>query len=53
MSKPEGMSGGERVIYTDERAGFYAKSRFKGMPASLPYREGQGFAELSRYFPWR
>lgn len=49
-AKPEGMSGGERVIHTDERAGFFAKSRFKGMPATITYREGQGFSELSKYF---
>lgn len=48
-SKPEGMSGSERVIHTDERAGFYAKNRFKGAPATITYKPGQGFAELSKY----
>ncbi|MEZ2132512.1 MULTISPECIES: ATP-binding protein [unclassified Sinorhizobium] len=48
-SKPEGMSGAERIIHTDERAGFYAKNRFKGAPAQITYRPGQGFAELSKY----
>ncbi|MBB4192755.1 ATP-binding protein [Rhizobium aethiopicum] len=48
-SKPEGMSGAERVIYTDERAGFYAKNRFNGAPAQIPFKPGQGFAELSKY----
>lgn len=49
-SKPEGMSGAERIIHTDERAGFFAKNRFKpGTPAQIPYKAGQGFAELSKY----
>jgi hypothetical protein len=48
-SKPEGMSGAERVIYTDERAGFLAKNRMN-MPASIPYKKGKGFEELSKYF---
>ena len=48
-SKPEGMSGAERIIHTDERAGFFAKNRFKGAPAQIPYKQGQGFAELSKY----
>ena len=47
--KAEGMSGSERVIYTDERAGFLAKNRLN-MPASIPYKKGQGFKELSKYF---
>lgn len=49
-SKPEGMSGGERVIHTDERAGFLAKNRLNGAPATIPYRQGHGFEELSKYF---
>lgn len=48
-SKPDGMSGAQRVIYTDERAGFEAKSRLK-MPPSIPYTPGNGFAELQKYF---
>lgn len=50
VSKPEAMSGAERVIYTDERAGFLAKNRFQGMPGSIPYKLGKGFEELSKYF---
>lgn len=49
VNKPEGMSGSERIIHTDERAGFYAKNRFKGAPAQIPYKQGSGFAELSKY----
>lgn len=47
--KPVGMSGEERIIYTDERAGFLAKNRLN-MPPSLPYKKGGGFAEISKYF---
>lgn len=49
QAKPEGMSGSERIIHTDERAGFLAKNRFKGAPAQITYRPGQGFTELSKY----
>lgn len=47
--KAVGMSGSERVIFTDERAGFLAKNRLN-MPASINYKKGQGYAELSKYF---
>lgn len=50
QAKPEGMSGSERIIHTDERAGFLAKNRWKGVPATIPYKEGKGFTELSKYF---
>ena len=50
QAKPEGMSGAERVIHTDERAGFLAKNRLNGAPAQIPYKPGNGFAELSKYF---
>lgn len=49
QAKPEGMSGSERIIHTDERAGFLAKNRFANAPAQITYRPGQGFAELSKY----
>lgn len=49
-AKPEGMSGSERIIHTDERAGFLAKNRLAGAPAQITYKPGQGFAELSKYF---
>ena len=47
--KAEGKSGKERILYTDERAGFLAKNRM-GMPPEITYRLGQGYAELSKYF---
>lgn len=48
-TKPAGMSGEERMIYTDERAGFLAKNRMS-LPASIPYKVGQGFIELRKHF---
>jgi len=48
-SKPEGMSGSERVIYTDGRTAFLAKNRLN-MPPTITYKKGQGFKELSKYF---
>lgn len=48
-NKAEGLSGSERIIYTDERAGFLAKNRLN-MPSSIPYKKGQGFTVLSKHF---
>lgn len=48
-SKAEGMSGSERVLFTDERAGFLAKNRLN-MPASINYKKGKGYEEISKYF---
>lgn len=48
-NKVVGMSGSERVIYTDERAGFLAKNRLN-LPDSITYKKGQGYAKLSEYF---
>lgn len=48
-NKAEGMSGSERIIYTDERAGFLAKNRLN-MPSSISYKKGRGFTELSKHF---
>lgn len=45
-----GESGGVRVIHTEERAGFIAKNRFN-MPAELPFKKGQGYAEIAKYLP--
>lgn len=42
--------GSERLIHTEERAGFVAKSRYS-TPASVPYKKGSGYTELSKYFP--
>lgn len=49
-NKPDGASGAERIIQTDERAGYLAKNRYN-MPASIPYKKGSGYTELSKYFP--
>lgn len=43
------MSGEERLIHTDERAGVLAKNRMN-MPGTIPYKAGKGFEELSKYF---
>jgi hypothetical protein len=42
--------GSERKIYLEERGGFIAGNRFS-MPADITFRKGQGYAELSKYFP--
>lgn len=45
-----GESGGDRVIHLEERAGFIAGNRYN-MPPSVPYKKGQGYTDLSKYFP--
>lgn len=45
-----GESGGDRQIHLEERPGYRAKNRFE-MPATLPFKKGQGYAEMSKYFP--
>jgi hypothetical protein len=45
-----GMSGGDREIYLEERPGFTAGNRF-GMPPSISYTLGSGYAELAKYLP--
>ncbi|MCW0235244.1 MAG: ATP-binding protein [Ferrovibrio sp.] len=42
--------GKEILIHLNEGAGFVAKNRYS-MPDSVVYRKGNGFAELSKYFP--
>lgn len=42
--------GNTRFIFTEGRPAFTAKNRF-GMPPKIVYRPGQGYAELSKYFP--
>jgi hypothetical protein len=45
-----GESSGEREIHLEERPGFVAKNRYN-MPNRMPYKLGNGYAELSKYFP--
>jgi hypothetical protein len=45
-----GESGGDRQVHLEERAGYVAKNRYNA-PATLPYKKGQGYSELSKYFP--
>ncbi len=43
--------GGKEVqIHTVGGAGFHAKNRF-GLPDTITYKRGQGYAELAKYFP--
>lgn len=42
--------GVDRLINLEERAGFLAKNRYQ-MPASIPYKKGSGYSELSKHFP--
>lgn len=42
--------GSQRFIYTEGRPAYTAKNRY-GMPPKIVYRAGQGYAELSKYFP--
>lgn len=46
-----GEGGGEIVIAVQERPGFIAGNRLRINKATLPFKEGQGFAVLSKYFP--
>lgn len=43
-----GESSGDRIMYTEERPGFYAKNRYK-MPLELPLKWGE-FAEHIPYY---
>jgi hypothetical protein len=42
--------GKERQIHLVEGAGFNSKNRYS-MPDSIPYKKGNGYVELSKYFP--
>ncbi|GJD31445.1 hypothetical protein PMNALOAF_2704 [Methylobacterium adhaesivum] len=44
-----GEGGGTRVIYVEERPGFIAKNRYN-MPSELPYKRGDGFKALDKFF---
>jgi len=48
VSHAEG--GKERQIHLNEAAGFVAKNRFS-MPDTIPYRKGQGFSEVAKFWP--
>lgn len=48
VSHAEG--GNERLMHFNEKAGFVAKNRYS-LPDSIPYKKGQGFAELAKYLP--
>lgn len=42
--------GKERQVHVNEGPGFMAKNRYS-MPDAIAYRKGQGFTELSKYWP--
>ncbi len=42
--------GAERQVHLEERAGFIAGNRYS-MPASIVFKKGAGYAELSKHFP--
>ena len=44
------VGGRERQIHLAERAGFQAKNRYD-MPDMIKYTSGNGYAELSKFFP--
>lgn len=46
-----GESGGEIVIAVKERPGYVAGNRYSIPVPTLPFKEGSGYAELSKYFP--
>jgi len=46
-----GKSGGQRLLYTEERPAFMAKNRYK-MPESIPMPEENGFAVFADYVPF-
>jgi hypothetical protein len=45
-----GEGGGDRTIHLEERPGFLAKNRY-GMPATIPFKKGEGYKKLSQFFP--
>lgn len=45
-----GEGGGDRQIHLEERPGYVAKNRY-GAPATVQFRKGQGYAEISKFFP--
>ncbi|HWJ89056.1 MAG TPA: ATP-binding protein [Pelagibacterium sp.] len=48
VSRAEG--GNERLVHLNEKPGFVAKNRHS-MPDSIPFKKGQGFAELAKFLP--
>lgn len=46
-----GEGGGDIVIAVQERPGFIAGNRYDIDKSPLPFKKGEGFATLSKYFP--
>ena len=51
-SRVRGAGGGSRVIYAGPRPAFVAKNRF-GMPDKIPFKAGDGYAQLAPFLPTR
>ncbi len=49
-SVTHGEGGGDRQIHLEERPGFVAKNRYN-CPTSVPYKKGEGYKTLQKYFP--
>lgn len=43
-------AGSTRFIYCEGRPAFVAKNRY-GMPSKIPFKPGEGYAALAKYFP--
>ena len=48
--RAHGESGGQRMLYFEERPGFAAKNRY-GMPPAAIYKKGSGWTEIAKYCP--
>lgn len=46
-----GESSGEVLIAVQERPGYVAGNRYQIPKQALPFKQGQGFTELAKYFP--
>jgi hypothetical protein len=51
-SRVRGAGAGSRVIYAGPRPAFVAKNRF-GMPDKIPFKPGDGYAQLAPFLPQR
>ena len=51
QTNARGEGSGERMIAVEERPGFVAKNRAENMPATIPFKKGHGYTEISKYVP--
>ena len=50
--KTRAVGGGQRILYSDARPAFDAKSRFDAMPDEIPMAKVDGFAALAKHIPF-